>query len=134
LCKSPGAAKQLRGIYSGTHQRSVFFSAEQNGQAPNARKAHQRENDAGKDGDLAAKQEGNDVKIENANASPVQRADNHKRQSNFVQYHTEPPGNKMCGIYGFSISQNSCFIPDESNISCCEAIFCVKLKIICFFG
>lgn len=54
--------------------------AEQQRNAPQARKAHNGINDPAEDRTLPAKQPGNKIKLENAHKAPVQAADNGQDQ------------------------------------------------------
>ena len=63
---------------------AAILRAEEQGDAPKTRQTHQTVNDAGEQGQLAAEEEGHGVEPEEADAAPVQRADDHQDQRKFV--------------------------------------------------
>ena len=83
--------------------------AEEQGNAPDARKAHQRENHPGNHGFGAAGDPGHEVETEDAHAAPVQRADYHKDKGYFVHDHGKQlpfvwcPLSKSSAVTGFLI-------------------------------
>ena len=91
LPEGPGAAAM---IFTGSPDAmGKLFSPvthgvlpEQHGDAPHTRQRHQRIDDPAEHGSLAAKQPGHGVKLEQADASPVEGADDHQDQSEFVQH------------------------------------------------
>ena len=64
-----------------------FLAAEQQADAPQASQAHQGENDAGEDGQLTAAEECHQVEAEQADAAPVQGADDDQDQCDLVKDH-----------------------------------------------
>ena len=62
-------------------------SAKQQRNAPNAGKAYQGIDDAAQQRGLSATDPGNDVKLKQSNAAPVERAYNGQNQRNAIQYH-----------------------------------------------
>ena len=60
--------------------------AEQQGNAPESGDADEGIDDAADDGELAAADRCDDVEAEDADAPPVQRADDDKNQRNIIQY------------------------------------------------
>ena len=61
-------------------------SAEQQGDAPKTSQANQGINDSTKYGTLASKQPCNQVKLKNAHKTPVERTDDNKNQTNFIEH------------------------------------------------
>jgi hypothetical protein len=60
---------------------------EQQCDAPQSGQSHQRVNDAGQNGHLAAKEERHRVKAEQADAAPVQGTDDDQQQRKLVKQH-----------------------------------------------
>ena len=77
---------------------AAILRAEEQGDAPKTRQTHQTVNDAGEQGQLAAEEEGHGVEPEEADAAPVQRADDHQDQRKFVDDHKKPPFHKGSAI------------------------------------
>ena len=75
---------------SGHAGASLVAVPEEQRDAPDAGQPHQGIDDPAENGHLPAAEEGYDVEAENADAAPVQRADDGQRQGNFVPYHGFP--------------------------------------------
>ena len=70
---------------------AVLGVPEEQRDAPQTCQPHKGIDDPGENGHLAAKEKGNGVKAEQPYAAPVQRADDHQNQRNFVNDHVLPP-------------------------------------------
>ena len=58
--------------------------AEQERNAPERRQAHEREDHAAESAVLSAEQSGDEIELEQADAAPVQPADNGENQGNLI--------------------------------------------------
>ena len=83
LLNGSGCVRRVAGV--------VLRVAEQQRDAPETCQPDQRVDDPGEDGGLPAEQECDGIKAEQPHAAPVQRADDHKDQRNFVNNHIVPP-------------------------------------------
>ena len=66
-----------------------FLMTEEQGNAPKTGQSHQAENDAAEQRGLSAKQESNNVEAEQADAAPVQCADDCQSQRDFIPKHNK---------------------------------------------
>ncbi|MPM18885.1 hypothetical protein SDC9_65303 [bioreactor metagenome] len=86
---------------------ALLVSLEEQRDAPQTCQANQRINDAGEGSHLPAAEKGHRVEAEQADAAPVQRADNGEHQCDLVDYHktyllkTDYPG------FGWSMPQSA---------------------------
>ena len=65
----------------------LFRIAEEKGDAPDTGKRHQGIDDPTQHSKLTAEEKGNTVKAENADAAPVERTDDRKRQCDLIKDH-----------------------------------------------
>lgn len=64
----------------------VVAKAEEQGDAPETGQTHKCVDNAGEDGKLAAEEEGHGVKSEQADAAPVERANDGNQDCNFIKH------------------------------------------------
>ena len=83
LLNGSGCVRRVAGV--------VLRVPEQQRDAPETCQPDQRVDDPGEDGGLSAEQECDGIKAEQPHAAPVQCADDHKDQRNFVNDHILPP-------------------------------------------
>ena len=83
MLNGSGCVRRVAGV--------VLRVPEQQRDAPETCQPDQRVDDPGEDGGLSAEQECDGIKAEQPHAAPVQRADDHKDQRNFVNDHIVPP-------------------------------------------
>ena len=84
--------KRISGRLSGKNE-SVCPGGlfKQQGNGPDSSQRDERVNNAADDRSLSAEKPGDEVKLEYADASPAQRADNDKDERNFVQHQSITP-------------------------------------------
>ena len=97
-------------------------SAKQQRDAPNTCKAYQSIDDAAEQRGLSATDPGNDVKLKQSDAAPVERAYNGQNQRNAIQYH------HYCLL---CVLRNSACANCAANLKFRLLVVCAKVDLLC---